>query len=402
MGSRFALAIFIAHNLDLSSLGLYGLATGAIALVPGIVNAGMNHLLMRTAVTASAADLTHSLRHHWCFVTSVYVTLLALATLLTIAIGTSALWIIIIAVMFFEHIGNDVFYLFSNIQHHVSANVNAFLRGAAWILVYIPLAILDPNLRTLLHLFGFWLAGGMLSWALFVYMSWSWPWKAAFSIPFKPSIITETMRKSYLLYISDLSFVASQYIDRYLVTLFLGIKVAGIYFLFWTVANSATTFLALVLQQKQRPLLISAYKTGGLSAHCQLTWRFVQTTIFATAVLSFAVGCAFQLLLPWLGQPSLAGHLSAFWLIVAGMACRYLADFGAMGLFTAHRDGLTTLTNVVSVCVLVVAQIILLPLAGLHGAGGAILITFVGIAIWRYRLLFGSSLANPASRQFGV
>lgn len=402
MGSKFALAIFIAHYLDFASLGLYGLATGAIALVPGVVNAGMNHLLMRTAVTASAADLTHSLRHHWCFVTSVYVILLAFAILLTIVMGTSALWIIIIAVMFFEHIGNDVFYLFSSIQRHLSANVNAFLRGAAWILVYIPLAILDPNLRTLSHLFGFWLAGGMLSWALFVYMSRSWPWKAAFSIPFKPSVIAATMRKSYLIYVSDLSFVASQYIDRYLVTLFLGIKVAGIYFLLWTVANSATTFLALVLQQKQRPLLIKAYRTGGLSAHCQLTWQFMQTTIFAIAALSLAVGCAFQLLAPWLGQPSLVAQLSAFWLIVAGMACRYLADFGAMGLFTAHRDGLTTLTNVVSVCILIVVQIILLPLAGLHGAGGAILITFIGIAIWRYRLLFGSSLTKPASRQIGV
>jgi O-antigen/teichoic acid export membrane protein len=399
MASKFALAIFIAHYLDLSSLGLYGLVAGAIAVVPVVINIGMSHLLMRAAVTASAAELTNSLRHYWGYVTSVYVVLLMLAVLLTTAFGTSALWILIIAVMFFEHIGNDVFYLFSNIQHHLSANANAFLRGAAWILVYVPLAIWEPNLRTLSYLFGSWLAGGMLSFVLFVCMSWSWPWRAAFSLPFKLSVVTATIRKSFLFYVSDLSFFASQYIDRYLVTLFLGIKVAGIYFLFWTVANAATTFLALVLQQKQRPLLIKAYRVGGLSAHCQLAWRFMQTTAFATAALSFSIGFAFQILSPWLGQPSLAAHWSAFWLIVAGMAFRYLADFGAMGLFTAHRDRITTLTNVVSVCVLVIAQTFLLPLAGLHGAGGAILITFVGIALWRYRLLFGSSLVNPESRQ---
>jgi hypothetical protein len=39
-----------------------------------------------------------------------------------------------------------------------------------------------------------------------------------------------------------------------------------------------------------------------------------------------------------------------------------------MGLFTAHRDRLMTLTYVVSVCVLVIAQTLLLPLAELHGA----------------------------------
>jgi O-antigen/teichoic acid export membrane protein len=403
MGSKFALAIFIAHYLDLSSLGWYALAAGAIAIVPQVVGIGMNHILMRAAVTASAAELTNSLRHYWGFVTSVYVVLLTLAVLLTIVFGTSSLWILIVAVMLFEHIGNDVFYLFSNIQHHLSANANAFLRGAAWILVYIPLAIWEPNLRTLSHLFGFWLAGGMLSFVLFVGMSWSWPWRAAaFSLPFRPSVVRATIRKSFLFYVSDLSFIASQYIDRYLVTLFLGIKIAGVYFLFWTVANAGTTFLALVLQQSQRPRLINAYSVGGLSAHRQLAWRFMQTTVFATAALNLAIGFAFQTLSPWLGQPSLAAHWSAFWLIVAGMAFRYLADFGAMGLFTAHRDRLTTLTSVVSVCVLVIAQTLLLPLAGLHGAGGAILITSVGIALWRYRLLFGSSLANPEPQQVGA
>ncbi len=82
--------------------------------------------------------------------------------------------------MLFEQVGNDVFYLLSSIQNHVSANAIAFLRGAAWILVYIPLAAWDPTLRTLSHLFMFWLAGGFLSLVLFVYLSWSWPWRAAF------------------------------------------------------------------------------------------------------------------------------------------------------------------------------------------------------------------------------
>jgi O-antigen/teichoic acid export membrane protein len=103
--------------------------------------------------------------------------------------------------------------------------------------------------------------------------------------------------------------------------------------------------------------------------------------------------------LPWLGQASLAGHWPAFWLIVAGIAFRYLSEFLGLALFTAHRDQITTLTNVVSVCVLVVVQVLLLPIAGLHGAGGAILVTFSGISLWRYRLLFGFTLERPHSRQ---
>jgi|GEM_PF-2566749 len=402
MGSKFALAIFIAHYLDLSSLGLYGLAVGAIAIVPAVVNVGMNHLLMRNAVTASPAELVESLRHHWTFILSIYAVLLAAAVASMSIFGTTAVWILIVGVILFEHVNNDVFYLFSNLQYHVAANANAFIRGAAWILVYIPLAIWDPNLRTLTDLFGAWLVGGILSFVLFVCLSRSWPWRKTFSLPFRASVIAGTVRKSYLFYISDLGFIASQYIDRYFVTLFLGLKIAGVYFLFWTVANSTYTFLALVLQQKQRPLLIRAYRSDGAIAHAQLAWRFMQSTVLLTAALSFVVGLTFQLLAPTLGQPALTAHWPAFWLIVAGMGFRYLADFGAMGLFTAHRDLMTTVTNVTSVCVLVVAQILLLPMAGLYGAGGAILITFAGIALWRYRLLFGPSLGNPSSQQIGA
>ncbi|MET4257989.1 O-antigen/teichoic acid export membrane protein [Bradyrhizobium sp. S3.12.5] len=402
MASKFALALFIARYLDLSSLGLYGLATAAMGTIPIVVNLGMNHLLMRDAVTASTGDMIDSMRHYWSFVVSAYLALLTIAALVIFVFGTSALWVLIIAVIMFEHIGNDIFYLLSSLQHHFSANAISFIRGAAWILVYIPLAIWDPSFSSLPDLFGFWLMGGVVSIGLFVFLSWSWPWRASFSLPLRPSVITNAIRKSFLMLLSDLGFIASQFVDRYLITLFLGLKVAGIYFLFWTVGSSATTFLGFIFQQKQRPLLISAYRTGGPSAHCQLVWRFTQTTAFATVALSIVVGFAFQILLPQLGQPVLAAQWPAFWLIVTGLAVRYLADFGAVGLFTAHRDRMTTITNVALGCVSVIAQLVLLPIAGLYGAGGAILFTSLVIALWRYWLLFGPSFVNAESGRAGA
>ncbi|UPJ66905.1 polysaccharide biosynthesis protein [Bradyrhizobium sp. 191] len=402
MGCKFGLALFIARYLDLSSLGLYGLAAGAIAAVPIVVNLGMNHLLMRDAVTAATSEMIDSMRHYWGFVAFAYAVLLTITTLFTVLVGTSPLWILVVAVIMFEHVGNDIFYLLSSLQHHVWANAIGFIRGAAWILIYIPLAIWDPSFRSLSHLFGFWLVGGVASVGLFVALSRSWPWLASFSRPFRLGVITDAIQKSFLMLLSDLGFITSQYIDRYLITLFLGLKVAGIYFLFWTVGNSATTFLALVLQQKQRPSLISAYRTSGPSAHRLLAWRFLQTTALATAALSTVIGFTFQLLLPWVAQPGLVTQWSAFWLIVAGLAMRYMADFGALGLFTAHLDRLTTVTNLASVGILVVAQLMLLPLAGLHGAGAAILLTSLIIALWRYWLLFGLPSSNAYSRRVGA
>jgi len=393
LACKFGLVIFIGRYLDLASLGLFGLASGAVSLGSVVIGMGMVHLIMRDAVTLSLVRVTSDLRHYWCFTTSVYVLVLICAVSITITLGASELWWLVIVIMLFEHFGSDVFLLLTSIERPVLANVSAFLRGAAWILVYIPIAVWDPTFRSDIVLFEFWLGGSVSAFLLFVWASRSWPWKAAFSLPFKLAWITTTIRKAFVIYVSELSFVGSQYLDRYLVTLFLGLQLAGVYFLYWSVANAVGTFVSMVVFQIQRPRLIRAYHDGGALAHRQLTGKFMKTTISATTVFSIAVGCVFYIVLPVLKQPtSIADHVTAFWVIMAGMALRNIADFGGMALFTSHRDHMMTLTNLAAVIVLVLAQGLLLPFAGLYGAGAAILFTFSAITLWRYKLLF-----SPAS-----
>ncbi len=390
---KFGLALFIGRFLDLSSLGLYGLAAGAVAIGPVVISMGMIHLIMREAVTLPMGQLTKNLLYYWGFATSVYALMLAFAVLATIGFGASDLWPLVIVIMLFEHFGNDIFQLLSNLERPLLANATAFLRGAAWILVYVPIAIWEPNFRSITVLFEFWLAGSASALMLFVWVSRSWPWKDALLRPFETAWIIRTIRSAFIIYISDLSFIASQYLDRYLVTLFLGLKVAGVYFLYWSAANAVSTFVSIAVLQVQRPRLIKAYHDGGTPVHRRLTASFMKTTTLTTVLFSIVTGCAFHMVLPFLKQPAVADYLGAFWLIMAGMALRNMADFGALALFTAHRDRIMTLTNVAAVSLLILAQGLLLPIAGLYGAGAAILFTFSAIAFWRYKLLFKPSLA---------
>lgn len=389
LACKFGLVIFIGHYLDLASLGLFGLASGAVSLGPVVIGVGMVHLIMREAVTLSLDQLTIDLRHYWCFTASVYGLILICAVLITVAFGLSGLWSLVILIMFFEHFGSDVFLLLTSLERPALANTTAFLRGAAWILVYVPIAIWEPAFRSNTILLAFWLGGSASAFLLFVWTSRSWPWKAAFSLPFKPAWITMTIRKALVIYVSDLSFVGSQYLDRYLVTLFLGLQLAGVYFLYWSIANAVGTFVSMVLFQIQRPRLIKAYHDGGAPHHRQLTATFMKAAIFATALFTIAIGGAFYIALPFLEQPtSVADHMAAFWLIMAGMALRNISDFGGMALFTSRRDRMMTLTNLTAVIVLMLAQGLLLPFAGLNGAGAAILLTFSAITLWRLKLLF--------------
>ena len=389
LACKLGLALFVGRYLDLSSLGIYGLVTGAVAIGPVVVGLGMVHVIMRDAVILPLDQLTGHLRHYWLFSLSIYVVMLALVSVTSLAGGVPWVIALVIAIMLFEHAGNDVFQLLSNLERPMLANVTAFLRGCAWILIYVPIAVWDPSFRSLPSLFGFWLAGSAVAVLLFAWASREWPWKAAFKLPFEFSWIKARIKSAYLVYISDLSFVASQNLDRYIVTAFLGLQVAGIYFLYWAAANAVSQFVSITVLQIQRPRLIRAFHEGGLAAHRQLVSRCMKSTISASVVFSVIVAGAFCLVVPVLNKPVFAVNLGAFGLIMLGMAVRNFADSGAMALFTARRDYLMTLTNVAAVVALVIAQVMLLPFAGLYGAGAAILIAFSAIAVWRHRLLFG-------------
>jgi O-antigen/teichoic acid export membrane protein len=399
MACKFGLAIYVGSHLGLSALGLYSLAAGAIAMGPVVVGLGMAHVIMRDAVTQPIEELTKELRHYWYFTTSVYALALVIAVIATAALDASWLWALIVAITLFEHFGNDIFQLLSNLERPLFANSNAFLRSTAWILIFLPLAYWDPNFRSLSALFIFWLGGSVVALIQFGWSSRSWPWKAAFTISFQGSWITTKVKNAFLLYISDLSFVASQYIDRYLVTAFLGLRLAGVYFLYWSVANAVSTFVSFAVLQIQRPRLIRAYSDGGSLAHRQLVSESMKTTALASMGFSVVVAAAFYLVLPLLSQPADVGnYLGAFVLIMTGMALRNIADLGAMGLFTAHRDHVMTLTSVTSVILLVFVQSILLPIAGLNGAGAAMIIAFAATILWRHRLLFGSPTNQAQSK----
>lgn len=398
MACRFALAIFVGRYLDLASLGLFGLAAGAAALGPSIIGMGLVHVIMRDAVTQDVKQITDGLLHYWRFTVALYVLLLSLTGLATAILGLSPLWVLVVAVTMFEHMGNDVFQLFSNRERPLLANTNAFIRGAMWILTYVPLAILYPGLRSLPVLLSFWLGASAVAFLLFLWATRTWPWKAALSNPFRLNWLVDNIRNAFVIYVSDLSFIGSQYLDRYLVSLFLGLKVAGVYFLYWSAANAVNSFVAIGVLQIQRPLLVRAHHDGGATAHQQMTSNLMKTTTLATVVLGIATGVAFYLLLPFLKQPAVGDYLGAFWLMMAGMAARNVADCGAMGLFTARRDKIMSVTNIAAVIALSAAQLVLLPIAGLYGAGIAILVTFGGIALWRHRLLFGAATVDDVSR----
>ena len=389
LACKFMLVIFISRVLDLASLGAFGLIAGIVAMAPGFVGLGLVHIIMRDAVAMAPAQITDALRHYWCCTVAVYIVALPISIIVANALGWPAAWVVlvVVAIAIFEHLGNDTFQLLTNLDRPVFAAFTAFVRGGFWILIYIPLAIHDPRLRSIEILLVFWLAGSVSSFAAFAIASRTWPWRDAFRQPFQLAWLASRVRSSLVVYASDISFIASQYVDRYLVTLFLGLKFAGVYMLYWTAANAMYTVVSMTVLQQQRPLMIKAHLGGDVSFR-RLCVRLVRITALATAFFALLVGAAFEVVVPLLHQPLAAANMIGFWLIVAGLAAKCTADWGGLALFAARRDRIMTATNIAAAVAIALFQLTLLPVVGLSGAGLALIITFGALTCWRLHLVF--------------
>jgi O-antigen/teichoic acid export membrane protein len=394
---RLLLVLYIGKYLGLRDLGVYGLLNGAVALTPVFVSMGMVHLVMRDTVSHDIRDSVRSLRIYWSYIAFVYAVGIAFVCILYIYGYISQLVLICSFICFLEHVGNDFFHLFINTRRPILANVTAFFRGGVWVILYVPLSSIFEIFRSVEWLFIFWFAGDVLALLL---ASWSvrhWPWRESLQQRLDFRSYLEVWRRSRLLFVSDLTHLAAQYLDRYIVSFYLGLELAGVYFFFWTIGNAVNTLVTLGFVQVQRPKLIAAsvedtkYKTREFVG---LVRKYCKENLIITTVLTTVVGFIFETLVPYVHKPEVLPYIGAFWLIMIASGLRTLADFGAMAQFAASADVEMTASNAASLALFLLLGIAFTPVLGIYGAGLAVFCTFSLVGSWRFwRLGLGLSAA---------
>jgi hypothetical protein len=162
---KFALTLFLAKFVSLESVAIYGMIAGAAILVPVGLSMGVAQSIVRDAahqeggVTARRVHLYFS------------VILIQYAALLVVAFGyflyvDRITPLLIIAVVFLEHLGNDSANLLLATRRPLAANTLIFIRSALWIYLYILAAVLSEATRSIDSLLAFWICGGIVAAAI--------------------------------------------------------------------------------------------------------------------------------------------------------------------------------------------------------------------------------------------
>ena len=381
--ARFLLALFIARFIGLEELGIYGLISGAAAVLQIVLRCGVFSKLSRDAVHNDLPALTNDLRHYGSGALVLYSVLLPAACAVGWYFGNTYLALLVVIVIMAEHAIADVFVLMTHLERPTAANMLYAFQSAAWIYLYVVAAYVLPALRTLDWLLAFWICGSLLALAFAAWLSRAWPWADAFRKPLQWSWFTRNALASWRLYLIEVVAVLTLYIDRYLLTLFLSLDLVGVFVLFWQMASAVANLVGAGVLQVYRPRLIRAARSGDAGAFQALYRESLLRSQITGVLLSLIAAPAAYILIPFSKQPLAMQFLPLLGLMLASLQIRIWADAAKNAAFARGLDHWTMQSHLLSLLAGVSLSVALIPLLGLYGviipmvAAQAVIIVFL-------------------------
>jgi len=383
--AKFLLAIYTARYLGLSDLGIYGLLVGATNIVPAIFGFGMTEWVMRKVVDLPRSEALPLIASRLGLTLSLHLIVLPLALVVDILLGEPIplrIAVLCTAIVLLETLGIEAIDLLIARRRVFLAYWLTFLRTGVWPFPVMAIGFLYPEARTLEFLLWGWLGMLVVSWlimAALVFPEGRWR-----HLHPQLRLVSGHLRGGLLLYVKDVSGAVSMFLDRFLISLFLGLELTGVYTLFWSIANVVHSLSISGVMLAQLPHIIVTAQTADQAGFRALE-RHLQIQIGIWALL-LALGAAIAtpLMLPFLDQPLVQDYLPIFWVILFATLLRAAADAYGFALLALHRDRAIAIIALGGAIASAGLNLILTPLAGLWGASAAYVLTSGGLFAARF------------------
>jgi len=378
---RFGLSFYIVKFIGLDASGLYGLALGVISILPAAIGWGLNYFVARDIVGQSPefAGVRVKTRLLLTTLSLMMVSVVGLAVMLATGTEITHVHLLILILIWLETYALDVHIPLIAQELAIQANAVVFLRSAFWVPILVGIGLVFPALRTIEWVFAFWiLAYVPTCFALFYFLR-HWPMRKIARAPIEGNWLRSRLKKSWLIYISDMSLVGLMYADRYIVNYVLGLTLTGIYTFFWSLTNALQTLITTAVVQLAIPVLFKAFNSGSIAEwRVAMRRQFIKTAVMST-LLGFGVFVGAELLLYIMNMEKLSGHHVLFVLMLLAAIVRACSDLLNVGLTSMKKDIHYALTNLFGIVLAMSLAYILLNLFGLNGAGIAALLTAITI-----------------------
>lgn len=379
---RFLLSFYIAKYLGFEATGIYGLAVGMITFTPALVGWGLNYFTSRDVVGKPPEEAGTLVKSRLLVTTAS----LALATGLGfIALSAtdfhlSTIYALILVLLWLETYALDVHLPLIAQEMPIQANIIIFVRSALWAPFVIAAGILFPAARTIEWVFAGWILSYVPTIIVLLFCLRHWPLRTIARAGIRYDWIRMRLKRSWLIYFSDLCLVGISYADRYIVNFILGLALTGVYTFFWTLANALQTLIATAVVQVALPSLVKAHANGSPVEWQGAMRRHLIRTLAMAVILGVAVYAVCEILIRYMGMEALGEHRLVFVLMLFAAIVRSCSDLFSVGLTSLRKDNHYAGIIMGGVLFSVMLCYTLTSLLGLEGAGLASLVTAIAIA----------------------
>lgn len=383
--SKFALTVFIAKFMNFDALGLYGLLMAVTVIAPSLLGFAIMHVYIRDAVTQSRENIVKNLRFYARFISRLYGFLFFVAVIYGLLTHQIALAMIVLAIVCLEHLNNDIYNLMLNLSRQLSGNLLHFIRSGFWMIIFIGSAYYYPSLQTLDTLLIFWIAGSFLSFLGFFFCLKDWPWgmqnkKVSFLERFKKEFSV-----SRVMYANNVTVSAGQYVNHFLILIFLGLELTGIYVFFMQISSAMSNLLMTGVGQIARPKLVKAYKENDESFNSVYKTCLFQTLFLAVFMSLTAIPVVYSILYYVIDKPLALSWYPVFFLILGLFLLTMVRLVNDMVFYSNFRDDLILKQGLVATLLGLLLGISFIFFFGLWGALIAAILTMLCIVMFQIR-----------------
>lgn len=386
---RFALSFYVVSYLGLNAAGVYGLAVGAIGIVPAALGWGLNYFVSREVV-GMTPDRAAPLVRDRLSITSLSLligTLVAVPLMMQQPGGLTHTHVLILILLWCETFALDVYMPLIGLELAFQANILVLFRSALWIPIVVALGIWSPMFRTLDAVFVAWITAHVITLFLFLLFIRRWPVRAAMTEPMRHGWLGQRARNGWYIYFSDLGLVGLGYADRFIVNGILGLTATGIYTFYWSITNALQTLIATAVVQLALPRMIRVFRTGSASAWNAALRREVLKTLGYAIVLSVVIFLATEAIIRLSPPGKFPVFHSLLALLLLAAVVRSCSDLLNIAITSTGRDRAYAVTNVFGMFLTLAFGASFMWLFGLLGAGLSAVATASVLLLVRYLYL---------------